>query len=85
MGSLCKLEIENGTIISVEPFKSEKELLKTLRRDADVPTINVSIEELSKLLQNNYGIYLNEALNLLNQLARDGMIYSPKENYWKRA
>ena len=35
-------------------------------------------------LENEYGIQKMEASNLLNQLTRDGMIYSPRPGYFKK-
>lgn len=41
-------------------------------------------EALYERLENEYGIQKMEASNLLNQLTRDGMIYSPRPGYFKK-
>jgi replicative DNA helicase Mcm len=44
----------------------------------------ISEEALYERLENDYGIHKMEASNLLNQLTRDGMIYSPRPGYFKK-
>ena len=44
----------------------------------------ISEEALYERLENEYGIQKMEASNLLNQLTRDGMIYSPRPGYFKK-
>jgi replicative DNA helicase Mcm len=44
----------------------------------------ISEEALYERLENDYGIQKMEASNLLNQLTRDGMIYSPRPGYFKK-
>jgi replicative DNA helicase Mcm len=56
----------------------------SLIMDAEKTVGMISEEALYDRLENDYGIQKMEASNLLNQLTRDGMIYSPRPGYYKK-